>query len=50
MKDNPKDMSNVEIKDGEVLMPEVHANAYWDTWPITIGQVRGDCVLICSFG
>ncbi|KAJ7798393.1 hypothetical protein B0H14DRAFT_3156916 [Mycena olivaceomarginata] len=38
MKDNPKDMSNIEIKDGEVLMPEVHANAYWDTWPITIGQ------------
>ncbi|KAJ7268166.1 glycosyl transferase family 90-domain-containing protein [Mycena haematopus] len=38
MEQNTKEMDNVVIKDGQVFMPEIHSNSYWDTWPITFGQ------------
>lgn len=41
-------MNKVEIKDGKVIMPEVHANAYWDTWPVTFSQVNAEFLLLKS--
>ncbi|KAJ7756060.1 glycosyl transferase family 90-domain-containing protein [Mycena maculata] len=38
MKENPKEMAAIEIRGGEVYMPEIESTAYWDTWPITFSQ------------
>ncbi|KAJ7438220.1 glycosyl transferase family 90-domain-containing protein [Mycena galericulata] len=38
MKQDPKEMATVMIKDGQVYMSEIKSTAYWDTWPITFTQ------------